>query len=81
MEREKVAEVLIDLIGIRQNLEQHFPSLAFIEKKNLGDEIPITLPQAKILFEKASQFHSFSNCSTKGLSARPVSLDVSSANS
>jgi len=39
MEREKVAEVLID----------------FIEKKNLGDEIPITLPQAKIFFEKASQ--------------------------
>ena len=39
MEREKVAEVLID----------------FIEKKNLGDEILITLPQAKIGFGRASQ--------------------------
>lgn len=37
--------------GIRQNLEQHFPSLAFIEKKeNLGDEILITLPRAKMEF-------------------------------
>lgn len=41
--------------GIRQNLEQHFPFLAFIEKKNLGDEILITLPQAKIGFGRASQ--------------------------
>lgn len=39
--------------GIRQNLKQHFPSLAFIEKKNLGDEILITLPQAKIEFGRA----------------------------
>lgn len=36
--------------GRRQNLEQHFPSLAFIEKNNLGDEIPITLLRAKIGF-------------------------------
>lgn len=39
--------------GIRQNLELNFP--AFIEKKNCGDEILITLPQAKIGFRRASQ--------------------------
>lgn len=34
--------------GRRKNEKQHFPSLAFIEKKNLGDEILITLPQEKM---------------------------------
>lgn len=41
--------------GMRENLEQHFPSLAFIEKKNLGDEILKPLPQAKIFFKQARE--------------------------